>query len=81
MTHPYFVDFITSHKKDLTDVVTASVGLELSVPCFSAAIDFLNGYTHALSSANVIQGQRDYFGAHTYKRNDDPENKSHHTIW
>jgi len=53
----------------------------LALPCFQAAYQFLMAYSTAQSSANIIQAQRDYFGAHTYRRIDDPEGKSHHTIW
>ncbi|MEZ4955090.1 MAG: decarboxylating NADP(+)-dependent phosphogluconate dehydrogenase [Saprospiraceae bacterium] len=79
--HPYFIDFIKKHREDLSTTVGQSVAAGLDIPCFSAAINFINGYTNALSSANIIQAQRDYFGAHTYKRNDDPLLKSVHTDW
>lgn len=81
LTHPYFISFIKNHKDDLTKTVTASIGTGINIPCFSAAVNFLNGYTNVQSSANIIQAQRDYFGAHTYKRNDDPSGKSYHTNW
>ena len=54
---------------------------DLTTPALSEAIQFLNGITTAYASANVIQAQRDYFGAHTYQRLDDPSGKSHHTNW
>lgn len=53
----------------------------LALPCFQAAYQYLIAYSTTQSSANIIQAQRDYFGAHTYRRIDDPEEKSHHTIW
>lgn len=52
-----------------------------NAPCMTSALQFMNGYTEYQSSANIIQAQRDYFGAHTYKRVDDPNGESHHTIW
>ena len=54
-----------------TIVVAMSDGLD--TPCLSAAIQFLNGYINADSAMNVIQAQRDYFGAHTYRRRDTGE--------
>ena len=65
----------------LSRVVSSGHISGLSIPCFSAASDFIHTYINAQSSANIIQAQRDFFGAHTYKRVDDPNGPSHHTIW
>jgi 6-phosphogluconate dehydrogenase len=51
----------------------------IAVPVFSAALQYILSYTRADSSANMIQAQRDYFGAHTYERKDKPGN--FHTMW
>ena len=55
--------------------------LELPITCLSEAVNFFNSYTISDSSANLIQAQRDYFGAHTYQRIDDSSGKFHHTNW
>lgn len=68
-----------SAKPILEHLVTDSIKTGLSSPCFSSALDFLNGYSNSQSTANIIQAQRDFFGAHTYKRIDDDE--THHTQW
>ena len=81
LIHPYFVDFIKKHKSDLTELITGAVRSEINIPCFAAAINFINGYTQKDSSANIIQAQRDFFGAHTYKRRDDPSGRSYHANW
>ena len=65
----------------LCHIAQVALGAGLAIPCFSAALNFLNGYTETDSPMNLIQGQRDYFGAHTYQRKDDPEGKAHHTKW
>jgi len=65
----------------LNKICQAGLKGNLALPCFQAAYQFLTAYSTAQSSANIIQAQRDYFGAHTYRRIDDPEGKSHHTIW
>ncbi|WP_433991574.1 hypothetical protein U8527_19685 [Kordia algicida OT-1] len=44
-------------------------------------MSFLNSFSKATSSANIIQAQRDYFGAHTYQRTDDTSGKFYHTHW
>ncbi len=54
---------------------------EVHAPCLIDAVNFLNGLKTASSPANLIQAQRDYFGAHTYQRVDDPSGKSHHSDW
>ncbi|NNC71075.1 MAG: NADP-dependent phosphogluconate dehydrogenase, partial [Flavobacteriaceae bacterium] len=54
---------------------------EIPIPCLSEALNYFNGYKTQNSSANMIQAQRDYFGAHTYQRTDDPSGKSYHTDW
>ena len=46
-----------------------------------ASLSYIQSMSRAQSAANIIQAQRDYFGAHTYKRTDDPLGPSHHTLW
>ena len=53
----------------------------LSTPCLSSALAYYNAYKESQSLANIIQGQRDYFGAHTYERKDAPRGKKFHTQW
>lgn len=66
---------------DLIVVVNASLQNQLAVPCLSAGLNFILSYTSAESPVNLLQAQRDFFGAHTYRRKDDPSGKSYHTIW
>ena len=54
---------------------------EIHIPCFLEAVNFYHGIKTADSPANLIQAQRDYFGAHTYQRLDDPLGNSYHTEW
>mgnify|MGYP000096955199 CR=1 FL=1 len=62
-------------------VAVECIRKELHIPCLLEAINFFHGIKTANSSANLIQAQRDYFGAHTYKRKDDPSGKNYHTEW
>lgn len=62
---------------------TASKGIELGIPlpALTTALNFYDGYRTARLPANLLQAQRDYFGAHTYERLDTPRGKFFHTNW
>ena len=62
-------------------VVATAVELGLPVPGFSAALSYYDGYRQARLPANLLQAQRDYFGAHTYQRVDKPREETFHTDW
>jgi 6-phosphogluconate dehydrogenase len=62
-------------------VVSTAVQLGLPVPAFSAALTYYDGYRRASLPANLLQAQRDYFGAHTYERTDKPRGEKFHTDW
>ena len=68
-------------RTSLNTIVSTCVLGEVAIPCLSEAVNFLNGYSTANSSANIIQAQRDYFGAHTYQRINDTSGKYYHTNW
>jgi len=61
-------------------VVASAVELGVPTPCFSTALAFYDGYRSARLPANLIQAQRDYFGAHTYETLTEP-GKFVHTNW
>lgn len=62
-------------------VVAKSIEIGLPMPCMASALTFFDGYTTAQLPANLIQAQRDYFGAHTYERIDRPRGEMFHTNW
>ncbi len=62
-------------------VVTAAVGVGIPVPAYTSALAFLDGYRRPSGPANLIQAQRDYFGAHTYERVDRERGRWFHTDW
>ena len=77
-------DFCTSITKTLQEfryAVTEAMKCEIPVPALSSALAFFDGYRYESGSANLIQAQRDYFGAHTYERVDRPRGEFHHTNW
>lgn len=62
-------------------VVAKAAEYGVPVPCFSTSLAFFDGYRTGQLSANLIQAQRDFFGAHTYERVDQPRGKFFHTNW
>jgi len=72
---------LEQYKPSIKQVVSQALQNDLSTPALSEALQFFNGITTDYASANVIQAQRDFFGAHTYKRLDDNSDKSYHTNW
>ena len=65
----------------LKKVVVQGIDNEIHIPCFSEAVNYFNGIKTTYSSANLIQAQRDFFGAHTYQKINDPSGKRFHTMW
>ena len=81
LTNTQFIQLINEYKPSAKIVVSQCVLNDLTTPALSEAVQFFNGITTAYASANVIQAQRDYFGAHTYQRLDDDSGENYHTIW
>ncbi|QXP60145.1 NADP-dependent phosphogluconate dehydrogenase [Olleya sp. HaHaR_3_96] len=81
LTNVELITKINSYRPAAKKVVSEAVLNDIATPALSEAIQFLNGITTEYASANVIQAQRDFFGAHTYLRLDDASGKSHHTKW
>ena len=61
--------------------VGRAIGAGLPVPAYASALGFYDGYRSERLPANLIQAQRDYFGAHTYERSDRPRGEYFHTDW
>ncbi|MBK8701603.1 MAG: NADP-dependent phosphogluconate dehydrogenase [Saprospiraceae bacterium] len=68
------------HPKLLT-VVSKAIKAGLDIPCLSASANYFNGITNGQANANIIQAQRDYFGAHTFRWKNDPEGANIHYPW
>jgi 6-phosphogluconate dehydrogenase len=77
----YFKDKILQAQAGWRKVVAAAVLNGIPVPCISAGINYFDGYRSARLPANLLQAQRDYFGAHTYERLDEPRGQFFHTNW
>ena len=76
---PYFSKTVEAYQQSLRDVICLAVSQGIAVPTLSAAIAYYDSYRSAVLPANLIQAQRDYFGAHTYKRID--KEGVFHTDW
>ena len=76
---PYFKEAVEKAQPGWRRVVAKAVELGLPIPAFSSALAYFDGYRRETLWANMIQAQRDYFGAHTYKRIDKPG--VYHTEW
>ena len=76
---PYFRDIAEQYQAALREVVTAAIQAGVAVPCFASAIAYCDGYRSERLPANLIQAQRDFFGAHTFERIDQPG--SFHEAW
>ncbi len=78
---PFFKDAITKAVPSWRRVVSAAVSAGIPVPALSSALAYFDGYRCERLSANLLQAQRDYFGAHTYERVDKPRGEFFHTNW
>ncbi|HSX37545.1 MAG TPA: decarboxylating NADP(+)-dependent phosphogluconate dehydrogenase [Chlamydiales bacterium] len=78
---PFFTGEIAHALPHWRSVVSQGALRGVPLPCFSAALAFFDGYRSSQLPANLLQAQRDYFGAHTYERIDQPRGKFFHTNW
>ena len=76
---PFFESLLKEHIQDLRDVVVLAATKGIAMPTFMNALAYFDGFTTAYSSANLIQAQRDFFGAHTFKRTD--REGTYHDEW
>jgi len=77
----YFRAEMKRCQKGWRNVVSSAVKRGIPVPALSTALAFFDGYRSARLPANLLQAQRDYFGAHTYERVDKPRGEVFHTNW
>jgi 6-phosphogluconate dehydrogenase len=78
---PYFKNAIDQSQASWRRVVATAVTHGIPVPAFSSSLAYYDGYRLARLPANLLQAQRDYFGAHTYERVDKPRGEFFHTNW
>jgi 6-phosphogluconate dehydrogenase len=78
---PYFNDIIEKSVGSWRTVVSSAVNSGVPIPAMSSALAYFDGYSSEWLPANLLQAQRDYFGAHLYELKDQPRGKFFHTNW
>ncbi|MBI9071333.1 MAG: decarboxylating NADP(+)-dependent phosphogluconate dehydrogenase [Melioribacteraceae bacterium] len=78
---PYFKEKIENAQTGWRTVISVAVQNGISIPAFSTALAYFDGFRCERLPANLLQAQRDYFGAHTYERIDKPRGEFFHTNW
>lgn len=78
---PFFKKAITKAAPCWRRVIMAATKLGIPMPAIGSALAYYDGYRHERLPANLLQAQRDYFGAHTYERVDRPRGQFSHTNW
>ena len=81
MLDPFFADQLAAAQGAWRKVCALAIESGVPAPAFTAALSYYDGYRCARLSANLLQAQRDYFGAHTYERLDAPRGQFFHTNW
>jgi len=78
---PYFSEQVRRGQNNWRRVVCLAAENGIPAPAFMSALAYYDGYRSARLPANLLQGQRDYFGAHTYERTDQPRGQFFHLDW
>ncbi len=78
---PYFNEAIQNAQSNWRRAVSAAVGHGIPTPTLSSSLAYYDGYRSARLPQNLLQGQRDYFGAHSYERTDRPRGEFFHLDW
>ena len=81
LLNDFFKDAIHKAQEGWRRTVVKGIELGIPTPCFSTALAFYDSYRSEVLPANLLQAQRDYFGAHTYERLDKPRGEFFHTNW
>ena len=78
---PYFKSIVEGNQESWRRVVSTALTRGIAIPSMAAALTYFDGYRTSRLPANLLQAQRDYFGAHTYERVDKPRGAFFHTNW
>ena len=81
MLAPFFREILNKAQDRWRYAVTTAIQAGVPVPAFSASLAYFDSYRSARLPANLLQAQRDFFGAHTYERTDKPSGEFFHTDW
>ena len=78
---PHFKQVVTGAQSAWREVIKAAIDMGIAVPAMGTALSYYDSYRAERLPANLLQAQRDYFGAHTYERVDKPRGEFFHTNW
>jgi 6-phosphogluconate dehydrogenase len=78
---PYFKKQIAGAQENWRKVISTAAELGVPCPAFMSALSYYDSYRAARLPANLLQGQRDFFGAHTFERLDQPRGQFFHVDW
>lgn len=81
MLAPFFTKLLNEFQQNWREVIAQATLAGIPVPAFSASLGYYDSYRSAVLPANLLQAQRDFFGAHTYERTDKPRGVFAHTEW
>ncbi len=81
MLDPFFCDQLSKAQQGWRETCAAAMLNGVAVPAFASALNYYDGYRCDHLPANLLQAQRDYFGAHSYERRDRPRGQYFHTDW
>ncbi len=81
MLAPFFRDILNRSQQSWREVVALAAANGVPAPAFTASLGYYDSYRSAVLPANLLQAQRDFFGAHTYERTDRPRGEFFHTEW
>ena len=78
---PHFKEVITEAQDAWRRIIKSAVDMGIPVPAMGAALNYYDSYRSERLPANLLQAQRDYFGAHTFERLDQPRGRFFHVDW
>ncbi|MDD5200098.1 MAG: hypothetical protein PHC88_09875, partial [Terrimicrobiaceae bacterium] len=81
MLAPFFTEIFRKTQAGWRHAITAAIEQGVAAPAFTASLGYYDSYRAERLPANLLQAQRDFFGAHTYERIDKPEGEFFHTEW
>lgn len=81
LLHPEIVSILSKHRRQFVFTISKTLNADCPMQVSSAALNYFLNFIRGNTSANIIQAQRDYFGAHTYERIDKPRGEFFHTNW
>ena len=78
---PFFINVINNSQEGWRQIVTVAITNGIPIPAISSSLSYFDGYRSERLPANLLQAQRDYFGAHPYERLDSNRGEFFHTEW